>query len=275
MELTKEQEVQIQKTGLEMLKSFVDICNKLGLKYYTLGGTMLGTVRHKGFIPWDDDIDVGMPREDYNAFMQMAQELLPEHYFLQSFDSDPEYPLCFAKIRDSRTTYIETAFNNRKMNHGVFMDIFPLDYYPDSKVKQLMFDKKMSIYDKKIRDSLNVPRPKKLRSRLLSIIVDILLQDVHTACEKKDKLMSSVKTSTILANICSPWTKKEYVPAEWFGNGVQLEFEGLCVTVPEHYDKWLTRVYGDYMTLPPIEKRRTHHNIDVIDFDSSYKKYIQ
>lgn len=275
MELTQAQELQIQKTGFEMFKSFIEVCNKLGLKYYILGGTMLGAVRHNGFIPWDDDIDVGMPRTDYNVFMQRAQLHLPNYYFLQNFESDIEYPLCCAKIRDSRTAYIETAFNDRKINHGVFMDIFPLDYYPDSKIRQVIFDKKMSIYDKKIRDSLNMHQSKSLKSRLLSIFVNILLPDVHTACVKKNRLMSSVKKSNTVANICGAWGKREYVPAEWFGNGVMLKFESICVSAPIEYDKWLTKVYGDYMSLPPEEKRKAHHAVDIIDFDKSYTEYIK
>lgn len=274
MELTSQQLVQIKQISLELFKSFIKVCEKLNLNYYVLGGTMLGAVRHKGFIPWDDDIDVGMPRKDYNIFTENAQSFLPEYYFLQTYITDPEYMLGYAKLRDSRTAYIETAFNKKKnMNHGVFIDVFPLDYYPDAKLKQFMFDKKMIIYNKRVRDTLNIEHPTSLRAEVFTKIALKLLPDLYKACVKRDKLISSVKPSGTLANIYGAWGKKEYVPYEWFGKGTELEFEGIRVRAPEYYDKWLTQVYGDYMTLPPVEKRKSHHNVDIVDFDNSYKIY--
>lgn len=276
MEFTSEQQVRIKQIETEMLKHFVDICKELNLKYYVWGGTLLGAVRHKGFIPWDDDIDVGMPRKDYNIFMEKAKAFLPEYYFLQNYITDPEYTLGYAKLRDSRTAYIETAFNKKKnMNHGMFIDIFPLDYYPNLKLRQFIYDKRMTVYNKRLRDSLNIVHSTQLKFRLYTKIAAFLLPDEHIACEKRDALMSSVKSSNTLANICGAWGKKEYMPIEWIGNGTLLEFEGMKVVAPEYYDKCLTQVYGDYMTLPPVEKRKSHHNVDVVDFDNSYKNYIK
>lgn len=276
MEFTSEQQARIKQIETEMLRQFVDICKKLNLKYYVWGGTMLGAVRHKGFIPWDDDIDVGMPRKDYNIFMEKAQSFLPEYYFLQNYITDPEYPLSYAKLRDSRTAYIEKAFNKMKnMNHGMFIDIFPLDYYPNSKFKRFIYDKRMTVYNKRLRDSLNVEHSTQLKFRLYTKIAAFLLPDAHVASEKRDKFMSSVKSSNTLANICGGWGKKEYMPVEWIGEGTLLEFEGIQVVAPEYYDKCLTQVYGDYMTLPPVEKRKSHHNVDIVDFDNSYKVYIK
>lgn len=273
MELTSEQQIQIKQISLELFKCFIKICEELNLNYYVLGGTLLGAVRHNGFIPWDDDIDVGMPRADYNIFMEKAQLFLPEYYFLQNYITDVEYTLGYAKIRDSRTAYIESLYSNQKINHGVFIDVFPLDYYPDSKFERFIFDKKLVVYDKRVRDTLNIEHSVSLRAEIFSKIALILLPDLHKVCAKRDKLMSSVKSSGTLANIYGAWRKKEYVPSEWFGDGTKLEFEGISVTGPKYYDKWLTQVYGDYMTLPPVEKRTTHHNVDIVDLDNSYKIY--
>jgi len=112
---------------IDMLKQFISICNDNQLRYYLLGGSCLGAVRHAGFIPWDDDIDVGMPREDFERFSAIAKEQLPEHLFFQTNTSDPEYINVFAKLRNSNTTYIETSAKNLNINHGVYIDIFPLD----------------------------------------------------------------------------------------------------------------------------------------------------
>ena len=97
---------QLQVAVLDIFKEFLCVCEKLNLKYYLLGGTLLGAVRHKGFIPWDDDIDVGMLREDYEVFLAHAQELLPDHLFLQTYKTDPGYHHVFAKIRNSNTTFL-------------------------------------------------------------------------------------------------------------------------------------------------------------------------
>ena len=124
---------------LDILKEFIRICNKYELRYFLLGGSCLGTVRHQGFIPWDDDIDVGMPRPDYERFMEIAQNELPEYYFLQNSKTDPDYPLCFAKIRDSRTTFIERSVSHLNINHGIYFDIFPLDGLSNGSLFELRY----------------------------------------------------------------------------------------------------------------------------------------
>ena len=130
MNLTADQLQSLKDRERDMLKTFVDICNKHSIKYFVQGGTLLGTVRHGGFIPWDDDVDVSLPRDEYERFLAVAEKELPEYYFLQTKDTDPEYPNNFAKIRDSRTTFLESSAKNLNINHGAYIDIFPLDNYP-------------------------------------------------------------------------------------------------------------------------------------------------
>ena len=127
MVLSTEQLNELKKSELEIFKSFLTVCEKLNVKYYLVEGTLLGAVRHKGFIPWDDDIDVGMLREDYELFIEKATEFLPENLFLQTYITDTEYSHGFAKIRNSQTTFIESNVRDCKINHGIYIDIFPLD----------------------------------------------------------------------------------------------------------------------------------------------------
>ena len=122
----------------DMLVIFIQICKKYDMRYFLAGGSCLGAVRHRGFIPWDDDIDVVMPREDYEKFLKVARNELPENIFLQTGKTDNDFPMNFAKLRNSDTTFIETSVKNFKINHGVFIDIFPLDGYSDSKWFKLM-----------------------------------------------------------------------------------------------------------------------------------------
>ena len=119
----------LKKKELEILKNFISCCEKMNLTYYIAFGTLLGAIRHKGFIPWDDDVDVCMPREDYDRFIREGGKYLPENYFIQTMESDPKYALNFAKLRDSNTTLFEKHVIDVDINHGVFIDIFPLDGY--------------------------------------------------------------------------------------------------------------------------------------------------
>ena len=117
----------LQQTEFEILKEYIAVCERLKLRYYLVCGSCLGAVKYSGFIPWDDDIDVAMPREDYRVFCEKAPLLLPEHLFLQTNESDRNYPNIFAKLRDSRTTYIEKGMAELDIHHGVYIDVFPLD----------------------------------------------------------------------------------------------------------------------------------------------------
>lgn len=276
MEPTKEQLEKLKKLELQMLKEVVVICNRLNLRYYLLGGTLLGAVRHKGFIPWDDDIDIGMPREDYEIFLNEAQGFLPENYFVQTNKSDMEYPMNFCKIRKCDTTFIESSVKNCNINHGVFIDIFPLDYYPDGFLKKKIFYLKNRVLYGRIVEIFNVAHHNTshyaFKRRLAKLFT--FYMSPQMAVMKREKLLKSVKDGKKIANYCGAWGEREIVPKEWYGEGVELEFEGLKVIGPKEYDKWLTQVYGDYTKLPPEEKRVGHHYTEVIDLNTSYKKYI-
>lgn len=275
MEVTPEISKELKTVELEMLRQFIRVCEALGLRYYVTGGTLLGAVRHKGFIPWDDDIDVCMQREDYEIFLQKGQALLPPHLFLQTFVTDPEYPANFAKIRNSDTTFIETSVRNCKINHGVYIDIFPLDYYPDKKWKACVLELKKLIYTGRIASVFYVTEKISFKGRLLRIIARFVVPTVKRAVYQREKLFRSCEMSKKIVNYCGAWGKKEIVPAEWCGNDCKLKFEDLLVNAPKQYDKWLTQLYGDYMQPPPLEKQKGHHYADVIDLHRPYREYTK
>lgn len=271
---------QLKQIELDILKQFIKICQQLNLNYYVIGGTLLGAVRHKGFIPWDDDIDVGMLRKDYEVFVEQAQKLLPSPYFLQTYQTDAQYPHNFAKIRNSSTTFIEKSVSHKSINHGVYIDVFPLDYYPSGYLASKWFDFKFKTLHARIRSEFiltdkELPFYRRFVNWVCMKLAKLIYPDVRIALAKREKLMKSLSSSLLVANLCGAWGKKEIVPAEWYGPGTLVEFEELSYRAPVAYDKWLRQVYGNYMQLPPEEKRKAHHYTDIIDLEHSYTDYIQ
>lgn len=261
---------KLKEIELELLDQFIYVCNQLNIKYYMIGGSLLGTVRHKGFIPWDDDIDVAMQRDDYDIFIQFAQELLPENIFLQTFMTDPEYPALFAKLRRSDTIFIETSVSKLNINHGVYLDIFPLDYYPVKRRTQLdlklfskiVFGKLGQVYYMK-----NNQRTKTLSQKCFEAISNMKYHSTQDALLSYEKKLRNQHKSPLLRNYFGAWGEREIWPIGWFESCVYLEFEKRRVSVPRDWNLILTAVYGDYMTLPSEEKRVTHHDTIMVDLD--------
>lgn len=272
MEPTNDQIIQLKQIELNMFKAFIDVCEKLELKYYVIGGTLLGAIRHQGFIPWDDDIDVGMPRSDYEIFLEKGQAILEDDMFIQTIHTDEKYLMCFAKIRKHNTTFIESSVGHLDINHGVYIDIFPLDYYPNE--KQLKKFKKQELWCKKrIACEFKLSKNNTLKKRIEKFILRMLFPSVKAVTHKRDYLYKSLPQNKYIANYGGAWGEKEVVPAVWFGEGVDVSFEGISVKAPREYDKYLTQLYGNYMEFPPIEKRVSHHYVDVIDLEKSYLNY--
>lgn len=275
MEPTAEQLAALKNIEISILREFVNICEKLNLQYYLLGGTMLGAVRHRGFIPWDDDIDVGMPRQDYELFLAKGQQLLPSNLFIQNDRTDPEYIMCFSKIRNCDTTFIETSARTFNINHGVFIDVFPLDYYPEDDQEQKRFERKKGWYERRLSCCFNMPHNHTIKGRVRKLLLTAMFPSAKAVVRKREQLYRSVPESSMLANYGGAWGKKEIVPVEWYGSGTTVMFEGLQVKAPCQYDKWLSQVYGNYMQLPPIEKQVGHHYTDVIDLEKPYTEYVR
>ncbi len=257
---------------LDILKEFIRICNKYELRYFLLGGSCLGTVRHQGFIPWDDDIDVGMPRPDYERFMEIAQNELPEYYFLQNSKTDPDYPLCFAKIRDSRTTFIERSVSHLNINHGIYFDIFPLDGLSNG----LLFELRYKFYYLNLQKAYNISDYRRGISRILYKIIASFIPDYRKARDKLTKLVKrcNYDESETVTNYFGAWGKKERHPRKCFGEGSKGSFEGIEVSIPADPDFYCRGLYGDYMKLPPKDRRVSHHNCTVLDLEHSYKEHI-
>lgn len=262
---------ELQACELEILKDFIKVCNKLNLSYYLCGGTCLGCIRHQGFIPWDDDIDVCMPRKDYDTFIKKAQPLLKKSYFLQTYETDPEYTMGYAKIRDTNTTFVESSCRKQNINHGVFIDIFQLDNYePNAKIKNLVNEKLLLLNRIKISRSYSV----KSKNILKNIIpcLPYSKTSIQKNNRKNDNIAKTyIKTNTNYYKIYhGPNDKGVFYSKSLFGKPKEKLFEGIKVNVPEKYHEYLTQFYGNYMQLPPKKDRVAHHFISKFDLTKPY-----
>lgn len=274
---------ELQRKEFEMLKIFIDICDQLGLKYFLVCGSALGAVKYGGFIPWDDDVDVALPRKDYEIFCEKAQELLPEYLFLQNYHTDKYYPLFMSKIRDSRTTYVETVYSKIPMHHGIYIDVFPLDGYPTEKrlIEKLEYEKILFSRRRLVRCNYNRFSKKNIL-HVKNIVLYIMFRlfgycgDTQKVIERFDKIASSYDcyTSDVWCNHGNWQGKLEYAPQEQYGEGIMVQFEGLNVRVPKQYDAYLTQKYGDWRADLPVEQQKGTHNYSILDLYTPYTKYL-
>lgn len=248
---------QVKKIEVSILDYIVQICNENDLKYLLCYGTLLGAIRHKGFIPWDDDIDICMPREDYNKLIEICESRPDSRYKMFTKDTDPSYYYYdFAKVVDRNTEVIEHDLLPNP-NMGVWVDIFPLDGAPTPRTKRLiLFLRKSRIF----AVLTNRPREHKLKGVFVSIYWFI--------CQKlKYKRFLDMSEKICIKEKYSESEKVGFIPIpvdnylfdrSVFEEVIEVEFEGKKYLAPKQYDLYLTQVYGDYMQVPPENERITH-----------------
>lgn len=256
-----EQLVKVQQKMLEILKEVIQLCEKHEIRYALAYGTLLGAVRHNGYIPWDDDVDIVMLREDFEKFKSVAIVELPEPYFFQDYSTDDEYPACTAKVRDSSTTLVENGYRNlKKMNHGIWVDIFVADYYQPGLMT------KLRLTTAKIFRRLLLERVKDrgLLAKFSRIFSRRWMFEQHERLFKK--LGKGNEATCIVFN--------DFCPTSALTETIMMEFEGISARVPREYEKLLTQLYGDYMQLPPESDRVPRHMTEIISTDTSYRDYF-
>ena len=254
---------QLQLCELEILDEFVRICEKHNLQYYLVGGTLLGAVRHQGFIPWDDDIDVAMPREDYDRFAEISVKELAPQYFYQCPETDPHYFLTYAKLRRNGTEVYEERFKDAKFHKGVFIDIFPLDFCPrPGLVCHFLFNVLAVMNYRGQVDSGEPYEPYREISGKIGYGVLRLFSPGGLVGLRKRFLRLSRGLSKKIYIACYTGAygyQKEVFPVDWFQAGRKLSFEGRRFLAPIACEQLLSRSYGEaYLSLPPEEDRKQH-----------------
>ncbi len=255
---------KLQKTELEILMELDRVCRKHNLRYYIVGGTLIGAVRTGGFIPWDDDIDVSMPREDFDKLLSLKDEF-SENFFLQTHKTEKECYFFYAKLRKNGTYFGEDKFEHTGIHKGIFMDIFPLDFISDKGIVQKLCFKSFSLINaficskKKTSEFLykNMSLPFIVTFRLIQCILPLpLLYGLRTLIAKLTKAFSNKRLVASLAGFHG--YPKEIAPFELWDEGTDIEFEGKTVRAPKEYKTLLSHIFGDYMQLPPVEERINH-----------------
>ena len=263
----------IQKKVFELFEFFVKVCDELHLKWYLINGSALGAAKYQGFIPWDDDLDVGMPREDYEKFLKSAQVLLPDHIFLQNYRTDKNFPQSYSKLRNTDTTFIEKGVGHLDMNHGIFIDVFPIDGYVGEDGFCEKVRKKLLSW--KIVCAFNDRSSFKIRFR--NCVFKLFGCHKRTAVyiEKFERIIKkSWDGCEFVCNHGDRMGKKRIMPKEYYGEGIQMIFEGIDVVVPCMFDEYLTHKYGDWRAELPEDEQVSHHTTEMCDTTISYKKYI-
>lgn len=272
-----------------LLKTFEDytiFCKEHNLVFYAAFGTVLGAIRHGGLIPWDDDIDVYMPREDYNKLLSLRKDI-NDDYEIVDLENDGYYQ-DFAKFVNKKTTLIETK--EIPFVCGIYIDIFPLDQwnknYIDFGKDNIDFKKAFNIYFKSVRTHTLSSLKEAVCQREWTLSAKILTNIFYYQFKRKNALYKLNKCLTKFASIKGEfWCRYSTFPSEsliypkdWFGNGIEMKFEHLTINLPKEYDKYLKMKYGDYMKLPPEKDRNSGHrqfyiNLhERISFDEALKR---
>ena len=258
---------------LDLLLKLDSVCKKHSLKYSLAFGSILGAVRHHGFIPWDDDVDVCMPRDDYEKLLKLTNEF-ENPYFLQTPYSDKYSAYTWAKLRNSNTTMASKHFIYNNMNHGILIDIFPYDKWEVTDHESFDVIKYLALENSTFMRLTNPRLDEKSKKRVQNWAgIDSLV--VYNTIQRIAQKYHNIDTDYIICAVCSIYDyNKMLMFDEDYKETVYMDFEGYSFPIPKGYDRVLKSVYGNYMEFPSIEKRGQWHNDLIIDTDIPYKEYI-
>ena len=272
----------VHREEKRILSSCIEIFKKHSIRYYLIAGTCLGAIRHNGFIPWDDDIDLGLYRDEYVRAKKYLIQELPEDLIYCDHEIEEGYPYNFAKVKKRNSALVHAGDAHLQINHGIYIDIFPLDRCPNDKEKYIKFYRKVL----KTRQMIDLAFMNYKKYDSIRPLYQLpLIWFAHTFFHRKglqaklDKMIMRYNNpsydsiaDTCIANFLGYHKEKERFNNDWFGNGIEHQFEDLICVIPQDYKAFLTQMYGqNFMTPPSQMDRESHH--DIVYF-SATEQYI-
>ncbi len=266
-----EELAHLQNLELEMLKDFIEVCEEHNLTYFGFAGTGIGALRHQGFIPWDDDIDLSLPRKDFEELLRIFKEEKSDKYYVLNQDTYDTYPLGTTRLCLKGTTFIEEAVKELDYPFGIFLDLYALDNAADGWIPY-HFQMLRAWFIGKLAILNEIPRPNAHVHGVVGKIVltgcvafHHIMKFFHVSTKKlirkreKANQKYNNKDTKRIAYFCDPlphtntFSKEDIYPLR------PLPYAGMTLMFPNHLEKLLTKMYGDYMQVPPVEKRQTHY----------------
>lgn len=278
---------EFQGILFELLTEFDRVCKKYDIKYSLSFGTLLGAVRHKGFIPWDDDVDVMMTREEYDKYVEAMKKEKNDLYFFQTKETDSKYPYNIARLRKNNTAMIYENWENSGIHQGIYIDIYPIDKLHDNKFKRAL-QKALIIVGTPVRISQNREiffggaksysnKLKKILYVISKILPSRLMEKIETKAIVSANKTNAKKAGIIFEGGVLLKTPRDLIPfnSACMDDYTYLEFEGRNFMVCKNYVELLEGWYGDYMQLPPEEDRVMYHHPKYYSTEESYLDYLR
>lgn len=269
---------RVQSAELQILQDFLKLCSDNGLRCFGIAGSGIGAVRHQGFIPWDDDFDIALPRDDYEQFLALAKEKLSDRYLLMNFEENNNYPLMTTRLMIRGTKFREDALKNIDCPLGIFLDIYSFDNIPDDERLFRKQARSAFIWSKLlILRSIPFPvlpfkGPKATFAHAVCAIVHCLMaitrvpkRYLYNKCYEASTRYRDMNDSKRLTYLCDTNAYMNIIKRDDVFPVVYMPFENLMVPFPNNLHDYLTGMYGDYLTLPPVEKRKNHYPYE-LDF---------
>ena len=259
---------QLQLTQLEILKVIDAFCRDHKIRYSLYAGTLLGAVRHQGFIPWDDDLDICMTRHEYNRFIKLWLKEGPAGYLVQNKELDPNFQQSFTKIRKDHTTFLQYESERGRYHTGIFVDVFPIDRIPSGMIRKNIFYLDCMLYQLYTREfvpPLSDGFIKLVTSFLLKISV-ILGRERCRQWHYKRIVRYNRNNNNSMVAIEIIKTLKQILPSDLMRSFIELPFEDMTCMCVKKWDSYLRVKFGDYWQLPPEEEREWRHHPIILDF---------